>query len=272
MIGDKVEPYLRFKHDGKQYRGEIDMAKWPKDPVDGNINAASTVTRVTFADATQSYNFPGIDPFSQFIDNAPILGTVPESAVASTINADIVKAFSAWAGEANINFIHAAVGAPATNPKKLGFQANTVEIQFGFANLGSNRLGNTETLTNGGQIIAATVSVNDPRDLPMWRIVGGDPFETTYSGDLGYIGTEATMTQILMHEIGHALGLPDNRTDPHSIMYYQASTFNEHLNASDVAAIQGLYGAPLHGAQPLSTQPAANPGTLHPVPFGDSGF
>ena len=72
MIGDKVEPYLRFKHDGKQYRGEIDMAKWPKDPVDGNINAASTVTRVTFADATQSYNFPGIDPFSQFIDNAPI--------------------------------------------------------------------------------------------------------------------------------------------------------------------------------------------------------
>ena|ERR1700733_9602876 len=105
------------------------MVKWPKDPVDGNINAASTVTRVTFADATQNYNFPGIDPFSQFIDNTRILGTVPDSAVASTINTDIVKAFSAWAGEANINFISCRCRRSGNQSKDIRI-SSSVPVRF----------------------------------------------------------------------------------------------------------------------------------------------
>ena len=46
--------------------------------------------------------------------------------------------------------------------------------------------------------------------------------------------------RVALHEIGHALGLAPS-TDPASIMFNTMNT-NSHLSASDVAAIQALYG------------------------------
>ena len=45
---------------------------------------------------------------------------------------------------------------------------------------------------------------------------------------------------MLMHEIGHALGLADN-ADPNSVMYYQSTgASNSTLNATDIAGTQAL--------------------------------
>jgi hypothetical protein len=57
-----------------------------------------------------------------------------------------------------------------------------------------------------------------------------------------YAGTDATLTQVLEHEIGHALGLGDN-SDINSIMNYDLTSSNQTLDATDVAGISSLYGS-----------------------------
>jgi hypothetical protein len=61
-------------------------------------------------------------------------------------------------------------------------------------------------------------------------------------GTLTYSGTQASLSQVILHEIGHALGLADN-ADPNSVMYYQASSNNDMLDSNDIAGVQALYGA-----------------------------
>jgi len=61
------------------------------------------------------------------------------------------------------------------------------------------------------------------------------------TGELTYSGTDATFSQVLLHEIGHALGLADS-TDQNSIEYYYLGGENRTLSASDRETIQALYG------------------------------
>ena len=60
---------------------------------------------------------------------------------------------------------------------------------------------------------------------------------------LTYSGTNAIFYQVILHEIGHALGLADN-DDPTSVMNYEATGTNNALATNDVAGIRALYGAP----------------------------
>ena len=69
-----------------------------------------------------------------------------------------------------------------------------------------------------------------------------NPLTPNTDGNAIYSGTEATLSQVLLHEIGHALGLADN-SDPHSIMYYQATAGNRTLDATDLSGIQALYNS-----------------------------
>ena len=59
-------------------------------------------------------------------------------------------------------------------------------------------------------------------------------------GDLIYDNTEATFSQVLLHEIGHSLGLADS-TDQNSIEYYYLGKENRTLSQGDVNAIRALY-------------------------------
>jgi predicted Zn-dependent protease len=61
------------------------------------------------------------------------------------------------------------------------------------------------------------------------------------NGQLTYAGTQATLEQALLHEIGHALGLADN-DDANSIESYYLGSSNQNLDQNDIAAIQSLYG------------------------------
>jgi hypothetical protein len=69
-----------------------------------------------------------------------------------------------------------------------------------------------------------------------------DALVTGADGQLTYAGTQADFSQVLVHEIGHALGLADN-TDPNSIMDYALGTNNRTLDASDLMEIQELYSS-----------------------------
>jgi hypothetical protein len=74
--------------------------------------------------------------------------------------------------------------------------------------------------------------LEDPNQTPL--VAGAD-------GQLTYSGADATLYQLALHEIGHALGLADS-ADPNSIMYYELGSGNQSLDATDLTNIASLYG------------------------------
>jgi len=49
---------------------------------------------------------------------------------------------------------------------------------------------------------------------------------------------------VVLHEAGHSFGLPDQTTDPTSVMYAQYAGIRTGLSLSDISQIQSLYGGP----------------------------
>jgi hypothetical protein len=49
---------------------------------------------------------------------------------------------------------------------------------------------------------------------------------------------------VVLHEAGHSFGLPDQTTDPTSVMYAQYTGIRSGLSPSDITQIQSLYGGP----------------------------
>lgn len=49
---------------------------------------------------------------------------------------------------------------------------------------------------------------------------------------------------VVLHEAGHSFGLPDQTTDPTSVMFAQYSGARTGLSSADVTQIQSLYGGP----------------------------
>jgi hypothetical protein len=96
----------------------------------------------------------------------------------------------------------------------------------------SGIVGYTSLAASGGLLLpGATVRLEDP----------GETGLTAAAGGLTYQGTDTTLYQTALHEIGHALGLGDT-SDPGSVMYSALDWNNAVLNSTDVAAIQHLYG------------------------------
>jgi hypothetical protein len=81
---------------------------------------------------------------------------------------------------------------------------------------------------------------------------------TMTKGALAYSDSGTNFQELLLHEIGHALGLAVN-ADPNSAEYYLASTTYNGLDATDIAGIQALYGlAANHPASAAPTTTTAN--------------
>ena len=146
----------------------------------------------------------------------------------------IEKAFQEWAAASGLKFQEVEDSTSAD-----------IRIGWGkFDTATSGVIGYTGFQMNGGQFQPNTIiRLEDPHQ---------DALATGTDGQLTYAGTQSELYQVVLHEIGHALGLADN-PDPNSIMYYASGPSNRTLDNTDVAGIKALYDQ----TQASSTQASA---------------
>jgi len=179
---------------------------------------------------------PGTDalPFSRYLSSAykPL----------------IEKAFQQWAAASGLTFQEVQDSTSAD-----------IRIGWGkFDTATSGVIGYTGYQTSAGQFQPNTIiRLEDPQQ---------DPLVTGKDGQLTYSGTTSELYQVVLHEIGHALGLADN-SDPNSIMYYASGPANRTLDHTDVAGIQSLYGA-ASGAGITTTPTGVSGGANAPASGG----
>ena len=136
---------------------------------------------------------------------------------------DILQAFQTWAVNSNLN-----IGLVPDDGTPFG----TGKAVQGNPNFGDIRVG-------GISLPSDVIAITTPYTL--FDDSSGDVVVNTSQlfGSSGY-----DLSTVLMHEAGHAFGLPDN-SDPNSVMYTYYQGTETGLAPQDVTAIQALYGVRL---------------------------
>ncbi|MDP3332490.1 MAG: matrixin family metalloprotease [Methylococcaceae bacterium] len=153
-------------------------------------------------------NSSSSDAFSHFLD--------------ASYEGDVQKAFATWAAASGLSFREVADS-----------EQSNIRIGFGaFDTANSGVAGYTSFRGINGAIQSnAIIRLEDPDQLALVAESDGQKI---------YAGTEAEFSQLLLHEIGHALGLGSN-ADPYSVMYYQLNANNRTLDSTDITGIKSLY-------------------------------
>lgn len=186
-------------------------------------------------------------PVTWCIEN-PARGLPFTSPVPAASRTAIMSAIASW---------HVATG--------LAFQqisdsaAHPADIRIGFAALSSgNEIGLTLWHAAAGQFLPGTLlELQDPSEVPL----------SGPAAALTYAGTAATLYQVALHELGHALGLAHS-TDPLAIMYPSLGYANRSIDPGDRAALRSLYAAAL----PSGEHAAAPPDAAWPAPASLPGW
>lgn len=140
----------------------------------------------------------------------------------------VSQAFAVWAAAANITFTQ------VTDPSSLaGDASNLPNIRFGIDFIDGSPFG-SDTLAETRSWYWVEAPLNELRTSQI-RI------------DPDTLNNSSQMLSVLIHEIGHALGL-GHGTTPNEIMYFQTNSLNLDgiLDPQDIAGIRTLYGG---GAQ-----------------------
>jgi predicted Zn-dependent protease len=133
----------------------------------------------------------------------------------------VQKAFSQWADATGLIFQEVSGSAKS-------------DIKIGWGNFDTTDTGVVGFATlraKDGAIAGATVRLENPTD---------DALVANANGEQVYAGTDASFDQVLLHEIGHAIGFGDN-ADSSSIESYALTGGNRKLSSSDIAAARSLY-------------------------------
>jgi len=144
-------------------------------------------------------------------------GTAAQAAWKSAM----LRAFSTWSAQANINFV-------ATGDNGAVFGSNA--LLSGDSQMGDIRIGGIK-LTNN------VLAVSMPYDPAAAGTHSGDIILNT---NLNLNDSQDELYRVALHEIGHTLGI-DNSTNSDSVMS-RTLTNRFSLSALDVASIQALYG------------------------------
>gem|GEM_PF-5970833 len=141
--------------------------------------------------------------------------------MSSAYQAMVQKAFADWGSVSGLTFQQVT-------------DSSASDIRLGW--------GNFNTQTSG--ILGYTFYQNVAGTLQSGEIVRlEDPTQDALTGtgnSATYSGTQATLSQALLHEIGHAIGFADD-ADPNSVMYYQSTTSNPDVNITDAIGVHALY-------------------------------
>jgi predicted Zn-dependent protease len=191
-------------------------------------------------------------------------GTTPAESTAYEAAAQ--QAFSTWSMATGLQFQEVSNSSQA-------------DIELGWGNLDTQETGlvglTNDSILNGQMQPGVTITLENPSQ---------DTLSAGAGGNLTYAGTEATLMQVMEHEIGHALGFADT-DNPTSIMSYYLGSENSTLSDMDIAAARTLYdySGPDHSGTSSSeaiqlsaqwqklAQAAASFGTKHPFAAGTSG-
>ncbi len=168
-------------------------------------------TQITWNFAAGNYAKDAGSPFSHG------MGATPQAYVRSAL--DI------WGGVAGLDFVQVA-------------DAPSAGLRFGWGRFGpfASTVGETKWTSTGSP------AVFDPDVIIRLR----DPDEKTPvleagTGAFVYAGTSSTLYAVMLHKVGHAIGLAHNN-DPTSILYPTSGTANRQLNSDDRFGVQLLYG------------------------------
>ena len=161
------------------------------------------------------------------------------SAVGSPYQATIEKALQSWSSATGLTFQQVASASDAD-----------IKIGFGdFASKSTGVLGYTDARDSGGALKSAVIRLEDPSETAL--------SDTLISG-LTYVGTDATLYQVALHEVGRALGYADN-ADPTSVLAPVASSLNGALDSTDLTGAYLLYGGfPIENASASSSKSSNN--------------
>jgi len=160
---------------------------------------------------------------------------------ASAWQTDVLRAFQSWAVLGDIN-----VGLVADNGQAPGLPGPLQgDPGFGDIRVGARPL-------SPGTLATAT-----PFDLGNnWS---GDVLLNSRAAFGDGPHAPENLFDAALHEAGHALGLPDNPTDPTSAMFTRDTGTLSAPSAADAAALRALYGARRPDARPDSTFATARP-------------
>ncbi len=162
----------------------------------------------------------------------PTNSIIYDAFIADPAAQDIVKsALAKWESVANIKFTEIPDATNSTNPADYGLaQYNGPDIRIGYADWNTpatSTLGGAAYQSLGGGLLypGAQVSTENPA-LASYQSYG------------------VSFYQVVLHEIGHALGMDHTVDDVHSIMSAIQTSADPDLDATDIAGIQTIYGAP----------------------------
>ncbi|WP_423391951.1 beta strand repeat-containing protein [Burkholderia sp. LMG 21824] len=136
----------------------------------------------------------------------------------------IDQAFATWAAASGLQFVE--VSSPSQ-----------ADISIGWGNLDTSQTGaiGLTTYNSSKGVFSAGTQIQLESSAQ-------DALTPGAHGELKYSGTDATFSQTVLHEIGHALGLAEN-ADTTSIMNYDLTSSNQTLDQTDLNGIQALYGS-----------------------------